>query len=105
MDKITSAIENNEYTLGLFLDLSKAFDTVNHTILFDKLYHYGVTDMSLKWFRSYLTGREQYVVFNGALSKSLPITCGAPQGSILGPLLFLIYREWIHLPEVLVDGT
>ena len=69
----------------------KAFDTVNHAISLSKLEHYGVRGCSLEWFRSYLSDRNQYVSVNGSNSKFLTITCGVPQGSVLGPLLFFIY--------------
>ena len=91
VDKISNALENGEIVLGLFLDFSKAFDTVNHSILFQKLEFYGIRGNSLEWFKSYLTGRKQYVEYNGAHSSKQTITCGVPQGSILGPLLFLLY--------------
>ena len=84
-------MENGEYVLGLFLDFSKAFDTVNHDILFTKLEHYGIRGTALNWFHSYLSSREQFVEFNGTASSKQYITCGVPQGSILGPLLFLLY--------------
>ena len=77
--------------LGLFLDFSKAFDTVNHEILFMKLEHYGVRGSSLDLFKSYLNGRKQFVEYNGVSSSKSTIVCGVPQGSILGPLLFLVY--------------
>ena len=75
----------------LFLDLKKAFDTVDHEILLKKLNFYGVDSISLKWFQSYLTDRKQRTYVNGSLSDYGSTVCGVPQGSILGPLLFLIY--------------
>ena len=91
IDKLTQAIENGEYVIGVFLDFSKAFDTVHHEILLDKLYHYGVRGCAHKWFSSYLTDRQQFVTYSGMKSQNQVIKCGVPQGSILGPLLFLIY--------------
>lgn len=91
IDKISNSLENGEYVLGVFLDFSKAFDTVNHEILFEKLEMYGVRGIALNWFKSYLKNRYQYVVYNGERSDKKRITCGVPQGSILGPLLFLLY--------------
>ena len=91
-DKISNALNNKRVTLGLFIDPSKAFDTVNHEILLDKLEYYGVRGIALQWFESYLLScRKQFVQYNGYNSSSLDITCGVPQGSILGPLLFLVY--------------
>ena len=101
-DKITNAMANTEHVIGLFLDLSKAFDTLNHEILLNKLNSYGIRGQTLSWFRDYLSNREQYVTFNGIDSSRLPIKCGVPQGSILGPLLFLLYvNDIVHASSLL----
>ena len=91
MDRIISALEKGHYTVGIFLDFSKAFDTVNHEILLSKLNKYGIRGVANDWIRSYLSNRQQYALINNYKSDPLPISCGVPQGSILGPLLFLIY--------------
>ena len=90
-EKISSAIDRGELAVGVFLDLSKAFDTVNHSILFDKLEHYGIRGLALKWIKSYFSNRLQFVEYNGYVSSCANIMCGVPQGSILGPLFFLLY--------------
>ena len=91
VSEISESFENNKCTLGIFIDLSKAFDTVNHDILISKLRRYGITGTNLDWFENYLTNRKQCVTYDGLLTKTKRIVCGVPQGSILGPLLFLIY--------------
>ena len=75
------------------MDLSKAFDTLDHNILLEKLRYYGINETPIRWFESYLTNRLQYVELNDLASKKQKITTGVPQGSILGPLLFLIYMN------------
>ena len=92
VDKITKAIDKGEYTIGIFLDLSKAFDTINHKILIKKLEHYGIRGICLKWFENYLENRKQIVKYNQIKSKEMKITSGVPQGSILGPLLSSIHK-------------
>ena len=91
VEKITQALEKGEYIVGIFLDFSKAFDTVDHEILLGKLEHYGIRGCALSWFKSYLSNRQQFVTYNDCKSEKQYIRCGVPQGSILGPLLFLIY--------------
>jgi len=90
-DKISTAIDENKFSLGIFIDLSKAFDTLDHTLLIKKLEFYGIRGLPLKLFESYLSNRKQYVVYNDVTSNLTKITCGVPQGSILGPLLFILY--------------
>ena len=90
-DNIASAIDRNEYAIGVFVDVAKAFDSVNHDILLLKLEHLGIRGIALSWFCNYLTGRHQQVKCNNHLSTLSRIKHGVPQGSILGPLLFLLF--------------
>ena len=88
---VVKSLANKTHIIGVFMDLSKAFDTIDHEILLKKLYNYGIRGTVLSWFRDYLFHRQQYVAFHSSTSSKSFITCGVPQGSILGPLLFLIY--------------
>ena len=90
IDKVSTAIDSKEYMIG-FLDLSKAFDTLDHSILLRKLYDYGIRGVVWQLFKNYLSNRSQFVSIDNHNSSFKSIRCGVPQGSILGPLLFLIY--------------
>ncbi len=91
ISNIINGFDNQEYTLGIFLDLSKAFDMIEHKTLLRKLEYYGVRGLALDWFGSYLSDRKQYTHYAGIDSDLATLTCGVPQGSVLGPLLFIIY--------------
>ena len=93
MDKLIKFIENGDHVVGVYLDFSKASDTVNHTILLTKLHHYGIRGQALNWFKSYLENKKQFVTSNNVRSTLKKIPCVVPQGSILGPLLFLIHID------------
>ena len=90
-DQILMGMDKGLVTGAVFIDLAKAFDTIDHDVLIHKLKHYGVCDESLLWFKDYFCARKQFVTIDSHRSEELDIACGVPQGSILGPLLFIIY--------------
>ena len=92
-DQILQHMDNKKVPISVFLDLSKAFDTLDHSILLQKLKYYGIKNNSIAWFQSYLSCRTQYIDIDGTVSTTLAIKTGVPQGSVLGPLLFIIYMN------------
>ena len=91
VDRVTSELDKGNILVVIFLDLSRAFDTLNHDILLSKLKYYGFHQSALDWFRSYLFNRSHYVEYDHIHSETKPVSVGVPQRSILGPLLFTIY--------------
>ena len=100
IESIRNTIDNGKFGCGVFIDLKKAIDTVNHPILLNKIEYYGIRCIALDWFTSHLSNRMHYasIIINGHLSEYRHISCGVPQGSVLGPLLFLLYIN--DLPNV-----
>ena len=90
VDRITKSQDIGDIVITILIDLKKVFDTIDHRILLRKLYSYGIRGTMFKLTESYLTGRSQYVIFDGKVSETRSIKCGVPQGSILGPLLFIL---------------
>ena len=91
VDDISEDLDKNNYSIGVFIDLSKVFDTIDHNVLLKKLSCYGIRGAALSWFVSYLHNSTQYASIIGTDSNLLTIKCGVPHGSILGPLLFIMY--------------
>ena len=91
VSEITNSLNKRKHAIGVFIDLRKAFDTVNHQLLCKKLEFYGIRGIAQNWIKSYLSNRTQYVCYEEHTSESLQISCGVPQGSILGPQLFILY--------------
>ena len=111
IEYLVNAMDDGKCAVGIFVDFQKAFDTVDHCILLDKLYFYGIRGLALDWFSSYLHDRQQFVNYCGCESNLKIIKCGVPEGSILGPLLFLLYINDLpqayeyFMPILLADDT
>ena len=95
--KLDRRLKKGNYACGIFVDFWKAFDTVDHHLLLKKLEYYGVRGISNKWFALYLSNRKQFVSINDYKSNLADVKCGVPEGSILGPLLFLFYITYLHV--------
>lgn len=91
MEELSSAVNEKKFAVGVFIDLKKAFDTIDHDIVLEKMERFGVRGVGLEWSKSYFRHRSQYVQVGDAMSKPADITCGVPRGSIVGPKLFIMY--------------
>ena len=94
--------EKKKIQIGVFLDLSKAFDTIDHNIFINKLNWYGIRGVALEWFTNYFKNRKQFIQYKNIKSSTQMVPCGVPQGSILGPLLFILYTN--DLPNSLTNS-
>ena len=106
VDQNHESFENDNYTLRVFIDLSKAFDTIDYALLLKKLENYEIKDKNLAWFRSHLTNRKQYIqITNDSKSDLRNTTCGVPRGSVIGPLLFLVYVNDLPSSSKILNPT
>ena len=103
VNQLYQSFDESKFTLGIFIDLSKAFDTVDHKILTKKLELYGIKDCNLRWFESYLSNRKKFITYGDKQTNIETITCRVPQGSILGPLLFLTFVNDPHKVTIYLD--
>lgn len=94
-EEMSNAIDHKQHAIGIFIDLKKALDTINHDILINTLELYGIRGIVLHWVKSYLGDRRQFVKLGDCVSSCLDIACGVPQGSVLGPKLFMTYTNHI----------
>jgi ribonuclease P/MRP protein subunit RPP40 len=96
INELTRSVDEGNVTVGVFIDLAKGFDTVDHGILLKKFHFYGIRGVPHQWFSSYLENRKQFVTINNTNSSLSNVTCGVPQGFILGPILFIIYVNGLN---------